>query len=107
MKKLCRKSIATNTMTAMANGIRRSGKIASFLRMFHLEPLIRFLTKDTMIVKTARKTWWMRTQPENDSEIDEPEDKGSAEDGVRTHDLRISLEEVCRPEPYESDAPPG
>ena len=63
--------------------------------------------RNSMAIEAARRTWGIQTQPENDLEINEPEDKGSAEDGVRTHDLRISLEEVCRPEPYESDAPPG
>ena len=63
--------------------------------------------RNSMAIEAARRTWGIQTQSENDSKINEPEDKGSAEDGVRTHDLRISLEEVCRPEPYESDAPPG
>ena len=29
-----------------------------------------------MIAQTVRRTQWIRTQPENDSEINEPEDDG-------------------------------
>ena len=45
----------------------------------------------------AMKTWELKTPKdrENDDKSSISSKTRSAEDGVRTHDLRISLEEVC------------